>query len=581
MYNKHKSQYYFILLVFLFFSNLSAKKIYVSSAQQISAALITIQPGDTLVMTKGIWNNQQIIFQANGTVDKKIYLIAEKDGDVILTGTSTLRIAGNYLVVSGLFFKDGYSASGAVVEFRNGSLNSNYCRLTNTAIVNYNPTDKAKDYKWISLYGTYNRVDHCYLKGKDHLGTTLVVWLGTTPNYHIIDHNYFAYRPPYPENGAETIRIGDSNTSMRDSYTTVEYNYFEQCNGETEIISNKSCGNIYRYNTFKECQGTLTLRHGNRCTVENNYFFCGNAPNSGGIRIIGEDHKVLNNYVEYATGTGLRAGICLMNGVPNSPLDRYFQVKRAIVAFNTVVNCKSSLVIGAGKDSELTLPPADCIIANNIFYSNQAPIVTLTDIPINMTWAKNIFFGTAIGMVLPENNLSAHPLLSKSADNIFRLLSGSPAINAADPKYKYVDKDFDGQDRLDEYDIGADEFSNEGIKISPVGAHNTGPDFIRLQTSVTQSERSIIEEFSLNQNYPNPFNATTNITYNLSSSGWITLKVYDILGNEIAMIENEFKQAGVYNSRFSIPNSQFPSGVYFYRLTVGNSSQIKKMILLK
>jgi poly(beta-D-mannuronate) lyase len=576
-----------ILIIILTFQKLEAKKIFVSSAQQINAALTSLVPGDTLVMTKGTWTNQQIVFQANGTADKKIYLVAEKEGEVILNGTSTLRIAGNHLVVSGLYFKDGYSASGAVIEFRNGNINSNNCRLTNTAIVNYNSTDKTKDYKWISLYGTYNRVDHCYLKGKDNIGTTLVVWLGSTPNYHLIDNNYFAYRPAYPENGAETIRIGDSGTSMQDSYTTVEYNYFEQCNGETEIISNKSCENIYRYNTFKDCEGTLTLRHGNRCTVENNFFFCGSKSNSGGIRIIGEDHKVINNYVEFATGTSYRSGITLMNGVPNSPLNRYFQVKRAIVAFNTIVNCRASLTIGAGKDYELTLPPLDCIIANNIFFSTQAPIVTLTDNPINMTWAGNIFYGTSIGMSLPQGNLNVHPLISRGTDNIYRLLSSSPAINASDPNFKYVTKDFDGQTRIDVNDIGADEFSNEERKIEPVGPHNTGPDFIRVPSSVEFGKNEIPNRFYLEQNFPNPFNPETTIKFAISnvetqhatSQQFVTLKIFDILGREIATLVNEYKPPGFYSKKLNA--SSLPSGIYFYQLKAGKFVETKKMILLK
>jgi poly(beta-D-mannuronate) lyase len=571
----------FILLI-LYSSSLEAKKIFVSSAQQISASLSSLLPGDTLVMTKGTWTNQQIVFQANGTANNKIYLLAEKDGEVILTGTSTLRIAGNHLVVSGLYFKDGYSSSGAVIEFRNGSsLLSNYCRLTNTAIVNYNPADKKKDYKWISLYGTNNRVDHCYLKGKDHIGTTLVVWLGTTPNYHLIDNNYFAFRPVYPENGAETIRVGDSSTSLQDSYTTVEYNYFEQCNGETEIISNKSCENIYRFNTFKDCEGTLTLRHGNRCTVENNFFFCGNKPNSGGIRIIGEDHKVFNNYIENSSGTSLKSGITLMNGVPDSPLNRYFQVKRAIVAFNTVVNSRASLVIGAGKDSELTLPPLDCIIANNIFYSTQSPIVTLTDNPINMTWAGNIFYGTSIGMSLPNDNLNVHPLLTKSADNIYRLLPASPAINSSNTNYKYVTKDFDGQIRIDANDIGADEYSTEDIKVRPVGPHNTGPEFIRLLSSVKPDGNPVPDRFVLEQNYPNPFNPETTINFSIFKAGQVQLRIYDVLGKEIALIVDEYKIPGAYSIRLSTDDYKLTSGVFFYKINTGNYSQTKKMIVLK
>lgn len=159
-----------------------------------------------------------------------------------------------------------------MIEFRENSGNlARHCRLTNTAIEDYNPVSINTDYKWVSLYGDSNRVDHCYFRNKRHSGTTLVVWLNGIPNYHRVDHNYFAYRPPLGFNGGETIRIGTSEWSLTDSYTLVEYNYFEQCNGENEIISNKSGENTFRYNTFFDCYGTLTLRHGNRAKVYGNF----------------------------------------------------------------------------------------------------------------------------------------------------------------------------------------------------------------------------------------------------------------------------------------------------------------------
>ena len=74
------------------------------------------------------------------------------------------------------------------------------------------------------------------------------------------------------------------------SRTVVENNLFEQCNGDVEIVSNKSGENVYRHNTFVECVGALTLRHGKGCVVEGNYFLGHLAPQTGGVRIIGEDH---------------------------------------------------------------------------------------------------------------------------------------------------------------------------------------------------------------------------------------------------------------------------------------------------
>lgn len=91
----------------------------------------------------------------------------------------------------------------------------------------------------------------------------------------------------------------------------------------------------------------------------------------------------------------------------------------------------------------------------------------------------------------------------------------------------------------------------------------------------------IPSQFYLSQNYPNPFNPTTIISYRLSVISKVSLKVYDLLGREVATLVNEEQLPGSYNSQFSISHSQLPSGVYFYRLQAGNFSETKKMILIK
>jgi hypothetical protein len=87
------------------------------------------------------------------------------------------------------------------------------------------------------------------------------------------------------------------------------------------------------------------------------------------------------------------------------------------------------------------------------------------------------------------------------------------------------------------------------------------------------------EVFSLSQNYPNPFNPSTKIQYALSSSQFVTLKIYDILGRQVATLVNEEKAAGEYEIEFDA--KKLSSGIYFYQLKTGKSILTKKMILLK
>ena len=87
--------------------------------------------------------------------------------------------------------------------------------------------------------------------------------------------------------------------------------------------------------------------------------------------------------------------------------------------------------------------------------------------------------------------------------------------------------------------------------------------------------------FSLSQNYPNPFNPSTKIRYSIPTGANVELKVYDILGREVAVLVKEYKQAGNYEVEFSTTGKSISSGIYFYKLTAGNFSSVKKLVLLK
>jgi len=100
-------------------------------------------------------------------------------------------------------------------------------------------------------------------------------------------------------------------------------------------------------------------------------------------------------------------------------------------------------------------------------------------------------------------------------------------------------------------------------------------------TSVISTE-SLIKKFALNQNYPNPFNPVTTITYQIPERGIVTLKVYDVLGNEVTTLVNEESTtggAGIYDVEFNATG--LPTGIYFYQLRAGEFIETKKMILLK
>lgn len=373
-------------------AGMQAADIKVRTSAELNSAINTVKPGDRIIMANGTWKDTAIAFTPNGTAKDSIFLMAETPGEVALTGKSSLEIGGKYLVVNGLWFRDGASDKKYVVNFSSNKNVANNSRLTNCAITDYNPEVKSATSHWINLWGKNNRVDHCAIYGKTNDGTTLVVWMDgieNQENNHRIDHNYFGERVPLGSNGGETMRIGTSTYSMLKSGTVVEYNTFEKCNGEVEIISSKSCGNIFRSNVFIESQGSLVLRHGNDCMVESNVFLGNNQPYTGGVRIINEGHTVKNNYFGELTGVDFRGALVMMNGVPNGPVNRYNQVKNAKVLNNIYYNC-SPFQLGAGSDSERTLPPVTSVIERNIIYSDKEAIVTLYDNMSGVTIKNNI-----------------------------------------------------------------------------------------------------------------------------------------------------------------------------------------------
>lgn len=364
--------------IFLLCSALvKAEDFFIDSKASLEKALATVEPGDEIVLKNGVYKDFEIIFSAKGSEGKPIVLRAEEKGKVLLTGQSSLSLGGAHLVVSGLIFKDGYSPSGAVISYRiNKNEIANHSRVTEVVIEDYSKPDKFENDYWVALYGKHNRLDHSYLAGKRNRGVTLAVRLNSKSsieNHHLIDHNYFGYRPELGSNGGETLRIGTSHYSLENSFTQVENNVFERCNGEVEIISVKSGGNIIHGNTFIESRGTLTLRHGNNNVVTNNVFLGNGVHNTGGVRVINANQEVANNLFKSLTGYRFGSGFTVMNGVPNSPQNRYHQVDGANIHHNTFIDVEH-IQFAAGADEERSAPPINSKFTNNLLLSQNAPI---------------------------------------------------------------------------------------------------------------------------------------------------------------------------------------------------------------
>lgn len=363
-----------LMVTYLMAASVWAGEVLVSSEGEYKDAVKRLQPGDTLVLANGEWRDFEVVFSGQGSAENPITLTAETKGKVILTGQSNLRLAGKHLVVSGLVFKDGYSPTNTVISFRRTKGEyANHSRVTEVVIDHFNNPERFETDHWVLMYGKYNRFDHNHLEGKSNKGVTMAVRLDTEEsreNHHRIDHNYFGPRPVLGSNGGETLRIGTSHYSMSDSFTIVENNYFDRCNGEVEIVSSKSGSNVFRGNLFFESRGTLTLRHGNGTVVESNVFLGNGVDHTGGIRVINKRQTIRNNYMYGLTGHRFGGGFVVMNGVPNSPINRYHQVQDSTIENNSIIDI-DHLELAAGSDAERSAPPISTLFRNNLVYNSD------------------------------------------------------------------------------------------------------------------------------------------------------------------------------------------------------------------
>ncbi len=456
---------------------LFAKNYKVENTEQFKERVKTLVAGDTIILVNGTWKNAQLIFKGNGEKDKYICLEAETPGKVTLEGKSSLQMSGNWLQVSGLVFVNGSSPKETVIDFRTSSKDYAYnCILTNCVIDKYNLNVKDSSDHWIGLFGKKNTVEYCYFGGKSNLGTTLVVWpndSNSTNNNHLIYRNYFGARPRLGSNGGETIRIGTSQVCSNSSGTIVEGNYFEHCNGEVEIISNKSCDNKFSNNTFFECGGCLTLRHGNRATVSGNWFLGNGKENTGGVRVINEGHLIYNNYFYKLRGDDFRSGLTIMNGIPNTPANGYLGVKNVVISNNTFYDCSSPWAFGAGfGERDRTVTPQNTLLLNNLVYClNTAELIKHVDKTDGIILNNNILINNK-GVSTETGCVPGEALLTK----VWGI--DVPYTTVKAKKLPYVKYDLVGQLRGDAV-IGALQNKNEKPAVAIATSINCGPQWYK------------------------------------------------------------------------------------------------------
>ena len=463
--------------------------IEVSNASQLEDNIsFGMSAGTTVCLLDGTYRDIEFEIGGNGSESRPITVAARNPGSVFIEGESQVRMSGSYVVIQGLVFTNGNSAGGDLFQTRGaGNAPCDNCRITEITVTDWdNEFDDSN--RWLLIYGQNNRIDHSWFSGKSTRGALLTVDRGeiSDPDYAQIDHNYFGDRLPFSggefpgdsDNEFEGIRIGTSDTQAFPSFSRIEYNYMERMRGEAEVISNKSGSNVISHNTIRSSYGALVNRHGGGSIISNNFIFSDGYGMSGGIRIAGADHQVVNNYIEGCTFTGsnFNGGIVLTKTDGSQATSGYQQVDNVLIAHNTLVNCTDSIKLEGGRSSSSTLP-TNVHIVNNVVVDAVGPVF-VGDVPPTTTFQGNYFDGDSLGLDSAPNGITfGDPSFRVADDGLQRPSSSSPVIGGGVRNYIDIDSlsvDMDGQQRSNP-DSGADEVSNDPITDRPLTASDVGP----------------------------------------------------------------------------------------------------------
>jgi poly(beta-D-mannuronate) lyase len=422
------------------------KTVAVTDTASLTSAIAAAMPGDCIEMADG--NYVVPTITKMGTATAPIVIKAKNTLKAVMN-SGGLSITGSaYVVVQGLTYTSGTAAKVNDCD---------HCRVTRNR---FQLQDGGFDTLSVSGKSNFVRVDHNDFGPKTVLGNTLMLSGSGAQIVQntLVDHNYFHDVKGGGGNGWETIRAGLSGWTFSSSKTIIEYNLFERCTGDPETISVKSSDNTIRFNTMRNNNGELTLRHGNRALVYGNYFL----NNATGMRVLGGGHKIFNNYFGNLGGRGL-----FLEGGSSTDttgmLTDHKQVYDTQVLFNTIVSSRGIDVGGAHP-----INPKNIIVANNLLQGGAM----LTEVAgsENITYSNNFVNG---GASVTKGVKMIDPKLVKDGE-ISRIAADSPAIDAADPMYPVMD-DIDGTPRSGKLDVGADEFQLGGTKKAPLTTKDVGP----------------------------------------------------------------------------------------------------------
>lgn len=448
-------------------SSASAATTTVSSLGALQSAIDRAVPGDRIVLADGTYTvpsgGAVRVSGKNGTSSAPISIVSESRGGAVLQGERSFVFSNSSNVtLSGFAFRQSTTLEipASCPRIR---LTRNDFRFADISGLD-----------WVVVRADDVKIDRNRFHDKTTEGIFIVVdGPGATAmaqRLHIY-RNHFSGHTFAGANGGEPIRLGVSSRALSSAHAVVEYNLFERCDGDPETISVKSSDNTIRCNTIRDSRGGIVLRHGNHSTTEGNYLIGG----TDGLRVYGNDHLVVNNYLGDLSGRALVIGSGTTRdhhpGETTEERRGNDACDRAVIVHNTLLGNAGTL-LGETRDYE----PRDVVIADNLLVGSAGSLVAMGK-TTGFTWQSNILWGAASNGNIPSGGYGrVDPLLRQESDGIFRLSAGSPAIGAATLGSPSVVDDVDGHSRGTTRDIGADEYSALAPLRRPLTSADVGPN---------------------------------------------------------------------------------------------------------
>ncbi|MDC7218544.1 MAG: polysaccharide lyase 6 family protein [Spirochaetales bacterium] len=489
-------------------------EVYCADFDALEDAVDNMKAGQTITLADGVYSGGNLNIQnVTAYEDYPVIIEAETSGEVYVDETWKVENS-QYITVKGISW---YGDDNRYLQVGNNAAHITITECTFNGVddpSSDSPTLITSNQGFLTISELCDDIEISYnsfmnknntgsfIKGEYYDGSDVWGDAGISTNFWI-HHNYFYNMLPEVDEDDSTDFEGDSDresiifgTKETPDYETghiIEYNLFEDCDGENEIISSKTSENIIRYNTFHNCLGSVSIRFGAGTEVYNNFFF-GDDENlneydddRGGIRAYGSDHLIYNNYMEGLTGTGYRTPIILDSGdcddASGDDIGGHERAYNCVVVNNTIVNCVNGITVGYNYSDYDAL---DNTIANNVIYDSSEAFFTIGE-SSGTTFEGNYAYHSdgadstiSVTSDSKDETVSATTLYATVEDpqlsddgTVYRPESTSPIIDAGYDNYSYVTVDMDGGTRAD-IDSGADEYGVTGdlvpFAVSDVGS---------------------------------------------------------------------------------------------------------------